>query len=250
MPTHGWASIGAAPRDRRDAMTSGAGMAATGDGLVCPIVECFAPECEGNYVWPTSAGDAETLVCERCGHRLAGERLSFTRKPASSRATSDPVHHDGDGRQTARFSGHAAPTGGRQQPVAGNSCSSTKSTRTRIRMAHRSPICFADGARRSRTPPHVVGLSATLSDPAGFFSDLTGLNTGSVAVVAPQPAEMLEFGRSTSLRFAANPRRKRHCSQRRSRRRCFFAECSIETRVSPVTAPSARGCSSLRTTST
>ena len=55
------------------------------------------------------------------------------------------------------------------------------------------------------TSPHIVGLSATLSDPAGFFSDLTGIGTSSISVVAPEPHEMTEIGREYFLALRGDP---------------------------------------------
>ncbi len=55
------------------------------------------------------------------------------------------------------------------------------------------------------TPPHVVGLSATLADPIGFFADLTGLPTSNIAVVQTEPGEMDEIGREYFLALRGDP---------------------------------------------
>jgi hypothetical protein len=54
-------------------------------------------------------------------------------------------------------------------------------------------------------PSHFVGLSATLADPVGFFSQLVGLGTNSVSVVAPAEAELVEFGREYFMALRGDP---------------------------------------------
>ena len=55
------------------------------------------------------------------------------------------------------------------------------------------------------SPSHIVGLSATLADPTGFFSQLVGVNTGKVTEVAPSGAEMRETGREYFMALRGDP---------------------------------------------
>ncbi|OBG64729.1 hypothetical protein A5702_01450 [Mycobacterium sp. E3339] len=54
-------------------------------------------------------------------------------------------------------------------------------------------------------PPHIVGLSATLADPTGFFADLTGLSTSRLTVVQPEPSELTDIGREYFLALRGDP---------------------------------------------
>ena len=59
--------------------------------------------------------------------------------------------------------------------------------------------------REMTSPSHVVGLSATLADPEGFFAQLIGADTGNVAVVRPGHAELRESGREYFMALRGDP---------------------------------------------
>jgi hypothetical protein len=196
---------GAVPRDRSDAVrVRGRGWKELPSGLRCPILECLETDCEGSYVWPTSAADAEELVCEQCGDRLTGELLSFTRSrlqvdpPAVLFTTTEMVN---------RLLG----TGAMRRLIVGDGTHSPEfllldEVHTYVG-THGAQV--ANVLRRWRAevaePPHVVGLSATLSDPIGFFSDLTGLGTSHVSVISPELQELSEVGREYFLALRGDP---------------------------------------------
>lgn len=196
---------GAVPRDRRDAVGDRRrGWKQHGNGLACPILDCLENGCEGVLVWPTSAGNAEELVCDRCGAALTGDLLSFTRSrlraepPAVLFTTTEMVN---------RLLGSP----GMRRLLVGDATRSPEfllldEVHT-YSGTHGAQV--ANLLRRWRAqaavPPHVVGLSATLSDPEGFFSDLTGLGTSSLSVVAPEPHEMKEVGREYFLALRGDP---------------------------------------------
>ena len=196
---------GAVPRDRRDAAGSRyRGWKPHPDGLTCPILGCLQDGCDGSLVWPTAAGDAEEMKCERCGAVLPGDRLSFTRRHLQANPP------------TVLFT---------TTEMVNGLLGSSQMRRLLVGDAQRSPEFLlldevhtyagthgaqvANLLRRWRaevaTPPHVVGLSATLADPAGFFADLTGLSTSSVSVIAPEPHEMKEVGREYFLALRGDP---------------------------------------------
>lgn len=196
---------GAVPRDRRDAAGSRyRGWKPHPDGLTCPILGCLQDGCNGSLVWPAAAGDTEELKCERCGAVLAGDRLSFTRRHLQANPP------------TVLFT---------TTEMVNGLLGSSQMRRLLVGDAQRSPEFLlldevhtyvgthgaqvANLLRRWRaevaTPPHVVGLSATLADPAGFFADLTGLSTSSVSVIAPEPHEMKEVGREYFLALRGDP---------------------------------------------
>lgn len=196
---------GAVPQDRRDAVAvAGRGWRQHGNGLRCPILDCLEPGCEGAYVWPGSAGDAEELVCDQCGSRLTGDRLHFTRQrlraqpPAVLFTTTEMVNRLlGSGAMRRLLVGDAARS---PEYLLLDEVHTYAGT-------HGAQV--ANLLRRWRgelaTPPHIVGLSATLSDPAGFFSDLIGMTTSSISVIAPDPHEMREIGREYFLALRGDP---------------------------------------------
>lgn len=196
---------GAVPRDRRDALAvRGRGWKQHGSGLRCPILDCLEPGCEGAYVWPTSAGDAEELVCDQCGSRLTGDRLHFTRNGLRS---SPPAVLFTTTEMLNRLLG----SGAMRRLLVGDASRSPEY----LLLDEVHTYAGTHGAqvanllRRWRsevaTSPHIVGLSATLSNPVGFFSDLTGVGTSSINVVAPEPHEMREIGREYFLALRGDP---------------------------------------------
>ena len=190
---------GAVPRDRSDAANNRyRGWARSTSGLVCPILSCPEPRCGGNLVWPTATGDTETLICDRCGSVVGADLLTFTRNrlrsapPAILFTTTEMVNLQlasgplrrllvGDGSRSPEF-------------ILLDEVHTYSGT-------HGAQV--ANLLRRWRAelavPPHIVGLSATLADPVGFFSELTGLGTSNVSVVAPEAREMKEVGREYFL---------------------------------------------------
>jgi hypothetical protein len=196
---------GAVPRDRRDAVgSSNRGWKAHPDGLMCPILGCLQNGCDGSLVWLTSAGDAEQLTCERCGAVLSGDRLSFTRRhlqrnpPAVLFTTTEMVNRLlGSGQMRRLLVGDAKRS---PEFILLDEVHTYAGT-------HGAQV--ANLLRRWRaeitTAPHIVGLSATLADPSGFFADLTGLSTSSVSVIAPEPHEMKEVGREYFLALRGDP---------------------------------------------
>lgn len=196
---------GSTPHNRRDAATERRRKwRATGDGLACPIIGCVVTGCEGTLVWPEAAQDREVLVCDTCGAQLSAGSFSFTRdrlradppevlftttEMVNSLLGSQPMRRllVGDGRRSPEF-------------LLLDEVHTYSGT-------HGAQV--ANLLRRWRaevaSPPHIVGLSATLADPAGFFSELTGLPTSQVAVVAPESHEMREVGREYFLALRGDP---------------------------------------------
>lgn len=194
---------GATPQDRADASGKGSrGWAEQSDGLVCPILTCLQPDCAGAYVWPTKVGEAEVLRCESCGHQLT--TLSFTRSALQSKppevlfTTTEMVNRQlGSSRMRRALIGteNASPDFVLLDEIHTYSGTHGAQVSNLIRRWR------SEMAR----PSHFVGLSATLADPVGFFSQLVGLGTNSVSVVAPAEAELVEFGREYFMALRGDP---------------------------------------------
>lgn len=196
---------GAVPRDRRDALSVvGRGWRQHPNGLRCPILDCLQAGCEGALVWPTAAGDTEELVCDHCGSRLAGDRLHFTR----NRLRADPPSVLFTTTEMVNRLLGSAPM--RRLLVGDDTRSPEYLLLDEVHTyagTHGAQV--ANLLRRWRSdlaaPPHIVGLSATLADPVGFFSDLVGLPTSNISVIAPEAHEMREIGREYFLALRGDP---------------------------------------------
>lgn len=197
------ALYGDVPRDRAAASRHPAWKPAP-DGLVCPILTCVEDGCAGRLIWPDSAGATERLVCERCGSVVGPQALTLTRDrlkaapPAILFATTEMINRELGSRAYRRVL------------VGDESRSPDFLLLDEIHTytgTHGAQV--ANLLRRWRaevtTPPHVVGLSATLADPIGFFADLTGLSTSHIAAVQTEPAEMAEIGREYFLALRGDP---------------------------------------------
>lgn len=196
---------GSTPRNRRDAaIERRRKWRATSDGLASPIIGCLATGCEGTYVWRESAGAREELTCDSCGAQLTPDLFSFTRDrlqsdPPAVLFTTTEMLNGALGTQAMR---RLLIGDGRRGPeyLLLDEVHTYSGT-------HGAQV--ANLLRRWRaelaTAPHIVGLSATLADPSGFFSELTGLGTSNIAVVAPEALEMSEVGSEYFLALRGDP---------------------------------------------
>ncbi len=194
---------GATPENRNDAQQDRRkGWRTMADGLTSPIVTCLRDGCSGELIWPNGETEGRRLRCIRCGSEL--ESLVFTRQSLRARppeilfTTTEMVNRllgvphtrrllVGDSRNSPDF-------------VLLDEIHTYSGT-------HGAQV--ANLIRRWRGemayPSHVVGLSATLADPEGFFSQLVGADTGNIAVVTPGDAEMRESGREYFMALRGDP---------------------------------------------
>ena len=194
---------GATPHDREDAQRKRfRGWRSTADGLTSPIVTCVADGCSGEFIWPNGDVEGRLLRCSRCELEL--ESLVFTRRTLASKPPEIIF-------TTTEMVNRLLGTPRMRRLLVGDSSGApdfvlldeihTYSGTHGAQVAHLIRRWRAEMAR----PSHVVGLSATLADPAGFFSQLMGADTGNVAVVAPSDAEMRESGREYFMALRGDP---------------------------------------------
>lgn len=194
---------GATPHDRADAQRNmRRGWRSTADGLTSPMIDCLSDGCSSGLVWPNGDSEGRRLWCPRCGFKL--ESLVFSRRALAS---SPPEILFTTTEMVNRLLGTARM----RRLLVGDSRSSPDF----ILLDEIHTYSGTHGAqvaqllRRWRgemvSPSHVVGLSATLTDPQGFFAELVGVGTGSVTVVAPGHAEMRESGREYFLALRGDP---------------------------------------------
>lgn len=194
---------GATPHDRANAKRGRfQGWRPTAEGLTSPIVTCVKDGCSGDYIWPNKDVEGRLLRCSKCGFEL--NSLVFTRRTLASKppeilfTTTEMVN---------RLLGEPSM----RRLLVGDSSGApdfvlldeihTYSGTHGAQVAHLIRRWRGEMAR----PSHVVGLSATLADPAGFFSQLIGADTGNVAVVAPSDTEMQESGREYFMALRGDP---------------------------------------------
>lgn len=194
---------GATPHDRGDAQHNrNRGWKRVDEGLVSPIVGCLSTDCDGDYVWPESNRDGRLLRCQLCNSEL--DSLVFTRQSLQSQApeilftTTEMVNRLlGSARMRTLLLGNANRSPDFLLLDEIHTYSGT----------HGAQV--ANLIRRWRAemvaPSHVVGLSATLADPIGFFSQLIGAESESVDVVSPTDDEMSESGREYSMLLRGDP---------------------------------------------
>ena len=194
---------GATPNDRKDAQWNRKRQWRNRDGaLVAPFLKCIRGDCDGDLVWPETDKRGRLLRCVKCSADLT--RLLFTRDELQSRppqilfTTTEMVNRNlGDARRRKLFVGDA-----RRSPdfVLLDEMHTYSGT-------HGAQV--ANLIRRwlaaMEHPGHVVGLSATLADPAGFFSELIGAEAGNVHVVRPAEDQMQEAGREYLLALRGDP---------------------------------------------
>ena len=194
---------GATPHDREDAQRNRVrGWRSTADGLTSPIVTCVADGCSGEFIWPNGDAEGRLLRCIRCGFEL--ESLVFSRRTLASKPPEILF-------TTTEMVNRLLGTPRMRRLLVGDSSGApdfvlldeihTYSGTHGAQVAHLIRRWRAEMAH----PSHVVGLSATLADPAGFFSQLMGADTGNVAVVAPSDVEMRESGQEYFMALRGDP---------------------------------------------
>jgi len=194
---------GGTPKNREDAERKRyRGWHPTANGLKSPIVACLEAECRGDLIWPSGHAGEQLLRCTTCGYEL--NSLVFTRRTLMSRPPEILF-------TTTEMVNRLLGTHRMRRLLVGDSHHSPDY----ILLDEIHTYSGTHGAqvanliRRWRgemtAPSHVVGLSATLADPEGFFAQLIGAETGNVAVVRPGDAEMRESGREYFMALRGDP---------------------------------------------
>ncbi|TDT14597.1 RAD3-like DEAD/DEAH box helicase [Ilumatobacter fluminis] len=194
---------GASPRDREDAERNRRrGWRRSPNGLVSPIVSCLNEDCGGSLVWPDGEPAGRLLRCESCGSdvtSLVFDRKSLLSAPPEIVFTTTEMINRSLGAPRMRRVLVGTPSAA-PDFILLDEIHTYSGT-------HGAQV--ANLLRRWRAemsaPSHVVGLSATLADPVGFFSELIGADAGNVSVVAPAAAEMRQTGREYFMALRGDP---------------------------------------------
>ena len=177
------------------------------DGLRCPFLPC--PNCAGgDLVWLDSdrTNNREILTCDRCARKTPEGRVALSRRSLAQRPV-DLLFATTEMLNRAMADGAMRPligVGPGAQPIdlllldEVHTYEGTAGAHVGLllrRWRH---------ARRGR-PVHFVGLSATLRDAAGFFSDLTGLSDATMTSVQPKPEDLVATGQEYLLALRSDP---------------------------------------------
>lgn len=180
----------------------------TADGMVCGLMPCPRPGCEGDLVWRDAelARGEDGLVCACCGHRVRGDELGLTREsllrdpPDVLFTTTEMLNQRLSDTRTRHLFG-LRPGAVRPPELllldevhtyAGNHGAQVGYLLRRWRHLLRAPVTC-------------VGLSATLRDGVSFFARLTGLAEHQVEEVRPLAAEMVAEGAEYLLALRGDP---------------------------------------------
>ncbi len=175
-------------------------------GYVCPFLHCPNEDCEdGALVWPIQElrTGTELLRCTACGTEVPGSLLRLTRESARSHpprvmlSTTESLNRQLSSPGNLRafgvvHSGLRAVLLDEVHTYEGTTGAQNAYLFRRLRKA-------------LGYEPLWAGLSATLTDAAGFFGRLVDLDAGRVSVVEPDPSELEESGAEYLMALRHNP---------------------------------------------
>ena len=171
------------------------------------IVGCLKETCHGKLIWLNKDGENQVLTCESCKAKV--HSLIFTRKALSSQppdvlvATTEMLNRSlSFGSPSLRL--FIGKRGSRPEFLLLDEIH----TYSGVHGAQIAHLIRRWKNQIWNKNVHIVGLSATLADPNGFFCDLTGLFPHQVEVVAPREEELRDAGRQYFLALRGDPASK------------------------------------------
>lgn len=175
-------------------------------GRICPYLRC--PGCNGELIWPEIEIQAgrESLHCQTCAEPLWGVDLGLTRGELVRRppdilfVTSEILNQRMSDSQLGRLVGIDVKPEKSPRFVLLDEVH----TYTGVAGAQFA-LLLRRWLRRSGARPSFVGLSATLMEPARFFSELTGIAPDLVAEIGPVEDELEYEGAEYLLALRGNP---------------------------------------------
>ncbi|EJC6828439.1 TPA: DEAD/DEAH box helicase [Vibrio parahaemolyticus] len=153
------------------------------------------PKCKGQLHWclKDRHQEKEELTCNVCSHKVGADELGISRNsqlkspPDILFTTTEMLNQRLGDNEFNRLFG----VGVQQSiPLVLLDEVHTYEGATGAQTSY----LFKRWMKRSQNRPHFVGLSATLSDPVGFFSDLTGVPQNLVELVQSLDSEMEDEG--------------------------------------------------------
>ena len=169
----------------------------------CPFLRC--PTCDSDLYWFDDGG-VGGLNCSKCSDRVLSDELLLSRRqqqgtpPDVLLTTVETLNRQLGNDHSRGLFGVGHPQGLRPSLLLLDEVH-TYSGLTGAQVAHL--------VRRWRhavgEPVHSVGLSATITDGATFFGDLTSTHPGNVEVVEPSASELHPEGKEYLIALRGNP---------------------------------------------
>jgi ATP-dependent Lhr-like helicase len=178
----------------------------TEENEVFNTMSCPEDGCDGDLLWQKNKINSlvESVVCNQCQKVITTDELGLTREgqldnpPDILFTTTEMLNQRlGDSKFSRLFgvgSNYMIPL------VLLDEVHTYEGT-----SGAQTSFLLKRWMQRSRIKPHFVGLSATLDDAVGFFSDLTGTPIHQVELVEPFEDEMEEEGAEYLLALRGDP---------------------------------------------
>lgn len=183
------------------------------DGHVCPYLTCrnrtsLNTPCDGELVWKHEhqSSGVEQLTCRRCQWIVSDSEFAFTRNSMQKRppeilfTTTEMLNRSlSDG-----WSMHVFGVGPRAKQPPKLILLDEAHTYSGVSGAQVAYL-LRRWRRAIANPVAMVGLSATLANPATFFSELSGIKADFVSEVTPHVDDLVQRGRSYQILLRGDP---------------------------------------------
>ncbi|MEM7011131.1 MAG: protein DpdJ [Verrucomicrobiota bacterium] len=175
-------------------------------GSICPYLRC--PDCDGELIWTNADihANREALTCFTCQDTLHGVDLGLTRQDLTRRppdilfVTSEILNQRLSDSELSPLLGIDRDAKQRPRFVLLDEVH----TYMGVGGAHVA-LLLRRWLQRSGAKPVICGLSATLREPARFFTELSGLPPEHVAEISPHEDELEYEGAEYMLALRGNP---------------------------------------------
>lgn len=179
-------------------------------GFACPYFPCPEAGCSGQVCWTFDdhQNRVERLTCEVCGVSIEGDRIALTRQsllrtpPDILFTTTEMVSRQATDTRLGRLIGWKGSSAPRLVLL--------DEIHTYLGV-HGAQVALmlrrwrSEVASNGNADPMFVGLSATLDEPARFFSQLTGVPEHRTTAVEPRSAELRPTGREYTIALRSDP---------------------------------------------
>jgi ATP-dependent Lhr-like helicase len=160
-------------------------------------------KCSGNLKWLEDDVKLkkEILTCSRCGHKINDDEVALTRQSSEPDILFTTTEMLNQHLANSKYNHLFGVDTNKPIPLVLLDEVHTYEGTTGAQTSY----LLKRWMKRSDNKPHFVGLSATLSDAAGFFGSLTGTAKHNVELIEPLPSEIIEEGAEYLLALRGDP---------------------------------------------
>jgi len=160
-------------------------------------------KCSGNLKWLEEDVKLkkEILTCSRCGHKINDDEVALTRQSSEPDILFTTTEMLNQHLANSKYNHLFGVDTNKPIPLVLLDEVHTYEGTTGAQTSY----LLKRWMKRSDNKPHFVGLSATLSDAAGFFGSLTGTAKHNVELIEPLPSEIIEEGAEYLLALRGDP---------------------------------------------